>query len=151
MPPSSLERLATFFATAPAAGKAVRPLAAGARVGLLLDEGPAAFTVRGGAAHLEAGLPADPDFTLRLPGAAVERLTAEGGADVGALGVAFFRLALERDPALRVGIQVQAPAARLVTHGYLSALAQGGLTVGLWLLRKGVKNPLQVIDRLRRP
>ena len=151
MPPTSLERLAGFFASAPAARKAVRSLAAGARVGLELDEGPAGFTIRDGAAHLSAGQPPDPDFTLRLPGAAVERLTAEGGADVGALGVAFFRLALERDPALRVGVRVQAPATRLVAHGYLAVLAQGGLTVGLWLLKKGVRNPLQVIERLRRP
>jgi len=44
---------------------------------------------------------------------------------------------------------VDAPTARLLTHGYLSVLALGGARVALWLLRRGLANPLAVIDRLR--
>ena len=146
---TSLERLAHFFTTAPAARRAVGPLAAGARVALQLDEGPAGFTLEAGQPRLAPGPLADPDFTLRLPRAAVERLAALPGQDVGEAGLAFFGLVLERDPALHVGISVQAPTARLVAHGYLAVLALGGARVALWLLRRGASSPRRVIERLR--
>lgn len=149
MDASSLSLLARYFATAPAARRAVRPLAAGARVALLLDEGPAGFTLVDGAPRLADGALPDPDFTLRLPRAAVERLAGHPAEDVGEAGLAFFRLALERDPALRVGVTVQASTARLVSHGYLAVLALGGAKVALWLLKRGVANPGKIIDRLR--
>jgi hypothetical protein len=146
----SLARLARFFETAPAAARAVRPLAPGARVALALDEGPAGFTLAGGAPRLAPGPLDDPDFTLRLPGGAVDRLVARGAADVGEAGVALFQLVLEQDPALRVGATVQAPLSRLVAHGWLAVLALGGGKVALWLLRRGLANPAKVIERLRR-
>jgi hypothetical protein len=145
----SLARLSAFFATSPAARKAVRPLGAGARVALLLDEGPAGFTLRDGVPHLAAGALEDPDFTVRLPAAAVARLVAVEGEDVGAVGVAFFQLVLEREPASRVGLTVQAPTSRLLSHGYLMVLALGGTKVALWLLTRGLANPRKVIERLR--
>ncbi len=145
----SLDALTRFFATSPAARRAVRPLAAGARVALELDEGPAGFRLEAGAPRLEAGPLDDPDFTLRLPTAAVARVAAVEGDDVGAVGIAFFQLVLERDPALRVGIQVGAPTARLLAHGYLGVLALGGVKVTLWLVKRGLANPKAVIDRLR--
>jgi len=145
----SLDRLARFFATSPAARKAVRPLGAGARVALVLDEGPAGFTLREGAPHLAAGPLDDPDFTVRLPAAAVARVVAVEGDDVGAVGVAFFQLVFERTPPLRVGLTVDAPTGRLLAHGYLSVLALGGAKVALWLLRRGLANPRKVIERLR--
>lgn len=147
--PSSLELLVRYFATSPAARKAVRPLAAGARVALALDEGPAGFTLEGGAPRLAPGPLADPDFTLALPRAAVVRLVAHPGEGVGDAGLAFFKLLLERDPALRTTATVQAPTGRLVTHGWLAVLALGGARVALWLLGRGLTNPLKVIDRLR--
>jgi hypothetical protein len=145
----SLPLLAGYFATSPAARRAVRPLAAGARVALLLEEGPAGFTLVDGAPRLAPGPLGDPDFTLRLPRGAVERLAAHPAADVGEVGLAFFHLVLERDPALRVGISVQASMARLVSHGYLAVLALGGTKVALWLLKRGLASPARVIDRLR--
>jgi hypothetical protein len=145
----SLDALARFFATSPAARKAVRPLAPRARVALDLDEGPAGFTMADGAPRLAAGPLPDPDFTLRLPAAAVARVVAVEGGDVGEVGIAFFRLVLERDPALRVGLRVDAPTSRLLAHGYLGVLALGGGRVALWLLRRGLANPLAVIERLR--
>jgi hypothetical protein len=145
----SLPRLARFLETAPAARKAVRPLAAGARVALVLDEGPAGFTLVEGTPRLAAGPLADPDFTLRLPREAVARLAAQGAEDVGEAGVALFQLVLERAPELRVGVTVQAPLGRLVSHGWLAVLALGGGKVALWLLRRGLANPAKVIERLR--
>jgi hypothetical protein len=149
MTETSLARLARHFATSPAARRAVRPLAEGARVALLLDEGPAGFTLAEGAPRLEPGPLVDPDFTLRLPSAAVARLTALEGDDVGEAGVAFFRLLLERDPALRVEARVQAPTGRLVRHGYLAVLALGGLRVAAFLLTRGLRDPRAVVERLR--
>jgi hypothetical protein len=146
----SLARLDRFFATSPAARRAVRPLAPAARVALLLDEGPAGFTLDGGAPRLAPGPLDDPDFTLRLPAEAVARLTALDGADVGEVGVAFFQLLLERDPALRVQASVQAATGRLVRHGYLAVLAQGGLRVADFLLARGLRDPRAVVERLRR-
>jgi len=149
MPQTSLEALARFFAASPAARRAVKPLSAGARVALDLDEGPAGFTLAGGAPHLAAGPLADPDFTLRLPAGAVARVVAVEGDHVGEVGIAFFKLVLERDPALRVGMRVDAPTARLLSHGYLGVLALGGARVAFWLLKRGLANPMAVIDRLR--
>jgi len=146
----SLAALSRFFATSPAARRAVRPLAAGARVALDLDEGPAGFTMEAGRPRLAAGRLADPDFTLRLPAAAAARLAALPGDDVGAVGIEFFKLLLERDAALRVGLRVDAPAVRLLSHGYLGALALGGARVARWLLARGLANPRAVIERLRR-
>jgi len=149
--PDSLARLAAFFATAPAAARAVRPLSPSARIGLELEGGPAAFEVTDGVPVLTAGAPADPDFTLRLPAEAVARLCARTGAGVGELGVLFFSLARSRDPALRIGIRLQAPTRRLIASGYLGVLAAGGPSVALWLLRRGLADPRAVIERLRRP
>ncbi len=147
---ASLDALAALFARAPSAARAVRPLSAAARVGLDLDEGPAGFAMSGGAPLLTAGEPSDPDFTLRLPAGAVTRLCANPAAGVGELGLLFFSLVLERDPALHVGVRVHASTARLVSGGYLAVLALGGPRVALWLLRRGLAEPRAVIERLRR-
>lgn len=147
---STVEALAAFFETAEVARRATRPLAAAAEVGLVVDGVPARFCVEGGRPAVRPGPSRDPDFTLSLPAKAVERLTGSPQADVGALGVTFLQLALDRDPALHVGVRIHASTARLVSHGYLGVLALGGFQVALWLLRKGFANPRAAIERLRR-
>jgi hypothetical protein len=146
---NSLESLRAFFQVAPAARRATKPLARGARVNLTLDGCAARFTMESGAPEVREGLADDPDFTLTLPDGAVARITALTSEDVGEFGIEFFKLVLERDPSLKVRIRVDAPTARLVGHGYLGVLAVGGLKVGWWLLKNGVKNPKAAIDRLR--
>ncbi len=146
-----LARLAAFFAGAPAAVRAVRPLSPAACIGLELDEGPASFSMASGAAVLSAGAPAAPDFTLRLPAEAVSRLCARPEAGVGELGLLFFTLARDRDPQRRIGVRVQATTGRLLSNGYLTVLAIGGPRVALWLLRRGLSDPRAAIERLRRP
>jgi hypothetical protein len=145
----SYESLKRFFESAPAARKATRPLARGARVNLALDGGPAHFTMESGAPEVRAGTAEDADFTLTLPDRAVNRITGLGSEDVGEFGVEFFRLVLERDPAVKARIRVDASTARLVGHGYLGVLALGGVKVGWWLVKNGVRNPKAAIDRLR--
>jgi hypothetical protein len=152
MEPRSFEALRTFFETAPAAQRATRPLARGARVNLALDGGDARFTMESGTPRVHAGAEPDPDFTLTLPAGAVDRITAlagDAGDDVGAFGIEFFELVLERDPALKVRVRIDAPTTRLIGHGYLGVLAVGGAKVAWWLLKNGVKNPKAAIDRLR--
>jgi hypothetical protein len=149
MPSPSYDSLKRFFETAPAAKKATRPLARGARVNLALDGGPACFTMEGGAPHVSEGAAADPDFTLTLPDAAVSRITGLASEDLGEFGVEFFKLVLERDPSLKVRVAIDAPTTRLLGNGYLGVLALGGIKVTWWLLRNGVKNPKAAIDRLR--
>jgi hypothetical protein len=149
MPSPSYDSLKRFFETAPAAKRATRPLARGARVNLALDGGPARFTMETGAPQLSEGAVQDPDFTLRLPDAAVSRITGLASDDVGEFGLEFFKLVLERDPVLKVRVSVEAPTTRLLGHGYLGVLALGGMKVTWWLLRNGVKNPKAAIDRLR--
>jgi hypothetical protein len=146
---TSYESLRSFFETAPAARKATRPLARGARVNLALDGGPARFTMETGAPEVREGAAQDPDFTLTLPAAAVSRITALASDDVGEFGVEFFKLVIERDPALKVRVAIDASTTRLLGHGYLGVLALGGVKVTWWLLRKGIKNPKAAIDRLR--
>jgi hypothetical protein len=143
------EALARFFVASTAARKATRPLARDARVALVLDEGPARFSMEGGAPRVQSGAESDPDFTLTLPAQAVAELTGMGGDDVGEFGIAFFKLLLAREPERRARVRVNASTARLVAHGYLGVLAAGGAKVGWWLLRNGVKNPKAAIDRLR--
>lgn len=143
------EPLRRFFETRPAALRATRPLARGARVNLALDGGDACFTMESGHPVVREGAAPDPDFTLTLPQAAVERITGAATEDVGELGIAFFKLVLERDPALRVRVRIDAPTTRLLGHGYLGVLALGGVKVTWWLLKKGVKSPRAAIDRLR--
>jgi hypothetical protein len=149
MSAASFESLKRFFESAPAARKATRALARGARVNLALEGSQAHFTMESGAPEVRAGAAEDPDFTLTLPDAAVGRITGLRSDDVGEFGVEFFKLVLERDPTLKVRAAVQAPTARLFGHGYLGVLALGGVKVTWWLLRNGVKNPKAAIDRLR--
>jgi hypothetical protein len=149
MSTASLEALRRFFETSPAARKATAPLGPGAEVGLVLDAGPAHFTLASGKARVEEGPATEPDFTLVLPDEAVRRITAIEGGDVGAFGVAFFGLVLSKDPATKVRIRIEAPTRRLFSHGYLGVLALGGMKVALWLLANGVRNPKAAIDRLR--
>jgi hypothetical protein len=146
----SFEALRRFFEEAPVARAATRSLAREARVNVTLTEGTARFTMEGGAPALLAEAAPDPDFTLRLPDGAVRRITGLRSDDVGEFGIEFFKLVLERDPELRVRVHLDAPASRLLAHGYLGVLAQGGLKVTWWLLRNGVKNPLAAIERLRK-
>jgi len=145
----SFEALKRFFETAPAARAATRPLSREAEVGLDLDAGQARFTVAAGGPAVEDGAGRDPDFTLTIPDAAVRRITSRASADVGELGVEFFKLAVSRDPSLKVRIRIHASAPRLVSHGYLGVLAAGGITVGWWLLKNGVRNPKAAFDRFR--
>ncbi len=144
-----LEALRRFFREAPAARRAARPLARSAEVALDLDGEPARFTMESGTPDVLPGPARDPDFTLALPAEAVGRLTS-GRGGVGELGVAFFKLVLSRDPAVRVRVRIHASAARLLGRGYFEVLALGGIEVAWWLLRAGVRNPLAAVERLRR-
>jgi hypothetical protein len=146
--PTGLETLTDFFTRSPAAARALRALRPGAAVALELAEGPAGF--RPGGAPVTAGQPDQPDFTLRLPVAALQRLCADPAAGVGALGVQFFTLVVEHDPALRVEVRLEAPTTRLLAHGWLAVLALGGVEVALWLLRRGLADPRAALERLRR-
>jgi hypothetical protein len=149
MPVQSYEALKAFFETAPAARRATRPLSRGARVNLALDGGPARFTMETGDPEVREGAAPDPDFTLSLPAAAVARLTGLRSDDVGEFGVEFFKLVLERDPAVKVRVRIDAPTTTLLGHGYLGVLALGGMKVTWWLVKNGIRNPKAAIDRLR--
>jgi hypothetical protein len=146
---SSLEALKTFFERAPVARRAARPLSRGARVNLVLDGGNACFTMESGNPEVRDGAAPEPDFTLTLPPGAVERITGLASEDVGEFGIAFFQLLRERDPGLKVRVHLDAPTAHLVGHGYLGVLALGGVKVGWWLVKNGIRNPRAAIDRLR--
>jgi hypothetical protein len=149
MPGPSYEALKKFFETTEAARKATKPLEPGAEVALRLESGPARFTMDRGQAKVLDEPAKSPDFTLTLPDGAVRRITALESDDVGEFGIEFFKLVLEKDPNLKVGVKIDAPTGQLLKHGYLGVLAIGGMKVTWWLLRNGVKNPKAAIDRLR--
>ena len=149
MSATSYDSLKRFFESAPAARKATRPLARGARVNLALDGGSAHFTMESGAPEGRDGPAQVPDFTLTLTEGAVTRITGLASEDVGEFGVEFFKLVLERDPSMKARVRVEAPTTRLLGHGYLGVLALGGVKVTWWLVKNGVKNPKAAIDRLR--
>ncbi|HTT72310.1 MAG TPA: AAA family ATPase [Anaeromyxobacteraceae bacterium] len=145
----SFEALRRFFETAEVARKAARPLSDEAEVALVLDGGQARFVMRGGKPAVLEGPAEAPDFTLTLPDRAVARITALKSDEVGEFGIEFFKLMLEKDPALKLRAKIDAPTARLLAHGYLGVLAQGGLRVTWWLIKNGVKNPKAAIEQLR--
>jgi hypothetical protein len=149
MSTASFDALKKFFETSEVARKATRPLAAGAVVALELDGGPARFTMAGGKAQVAEGPATNPDFTLTLPDAAVKRITALQSDDVGEFGIEFFKLILQSDPTQKARVKIDAPTRQLLSHGYLSVLAQGGMKVTWWLLKNGVRNPKAAIDKLR--
>ncbi|HEX9289786.1 MAG TPA: AAA family ATPase [Anaeromyxobacteraceae bacterium] len=149
MPNPSFDALKTFFETAEVARKATKPLHENAEVAVQLDGGPARFVVQGGKAQLLDGAAQRPDFTLTLPDGAVKRITALQSDDVGEFGIEFFKLILEKDPAMKARVKIDASTGQLLSHGYLGVLAQGGMKVTWWLLKNGVKNPKAAIDRLR--
>jgi len=149
MSAASFDALKRFFETADVARKATKPLDPGAEVGLQLDGGPAHFTMEGGRPQVIDGPAKKPDFTLTLPDGAVKRITALTGDDVGEFGIEFFKLVLEKDPACKAGVRIDANTGQLLSHGYLGVLAVGGMKVTWWLLKNGVRNPKAAIDRLR--
>lgn len=149
MSTASFDALKKFFETAEVARKATRPLHPGAEVALQLDGGPARFTMEGGKAQVAQGPAVNPDFTLVLPDGAVKRITALQSDDVGEFGIEFFKLILESDPAQKAKVKIDAPTMQLLSHGYLSVLAQGGMKVTWWLLKNGVRNPKAAIEKLR--
>jgi len=149
MSPQGFDRLKAFFESRPVARQATGPLARQAEVALLVDGGAARFTMESGAPRVLSEPARDPDFTLTLPEEAVSRITSLEGEEVGEFGVEFFRLVLSRDPATKVRVRIDAPTTRLLSHGYLGVVALGGMKVGWWLLKNGVKNPKSAIERLR--
>jgi hypothetical protein len=149
MPSPTFDALKNFFEHEEAARKATKPLHDDAEVALQLESGPARFVMKGGRAQVLEGQAEKPDFTLTLTDGAVKRITSVKSKDVGEFGVEFFKLVLERDPALKARVKVDASTGQLLQHGYLSVLAQGGMKVTWWLLKNGVKNPKAAIDRLR--
>jgi hypothetical protein len=149
MATASFEALKKFFETSEVARKATKPLHDSAEVALQLDGGPAHFKISGGKAAVHEGPATHPDFTLHLPDGAVQRITSLRSDDVGEFGIEFFKLVLERDPAFKAKVKIDASTGQLLSHGYLGVLAQGGMKVTWWLLKNGVKNPKAAIDRLR--
>ncbi len=145
----SLEALRKFFETTEVARKATKPLEPGAQVALRLDGGEAHFTMSGGRPQVLDGPASNPDFSLTLPDGAVKRITALKSDDVGEFGIEFFKLVLEKDPTMKVGVRIDASTGQLLSHGYLGVLAVGGMKVTWWLLKNGVRNPKAAIDRLR--
>jgi hypothetical protein len=146
----SLQALQLFFQSAKAARQATRSLSREAEVALLLDgRTPARFTMESGVPQVMAEEARSPDFTLFLPDGAVSRITSLQSDDVGEFGVEFFKLAMSKDPLVKVRIQVDAPTLRILGHGYLGVLATGGMKVTSWLLRNGIRNPKAAIDRMR--
>ena len=149
MSAASFDALKKFFETAEVARKATKPLDAAAEVGLQLDGGVAHFAMTGGKPQVVDAPAKNPDFTLTLPDGAVKRITSLGSEDVGEFGIEFFKLVLERDPAQKAAVRIDASTGQLLSHGYLGVLAVGGMKVTWWLLKNGVRNPKAAIDRLR--
>ncbi|HEY7724985.1 MAG TPA: AAA family ATPase [Anaeromyxobacteraceae bacterium] len=149
MPGPAFEAIRDFFERAQVARRATRPLAADAEVALDLAGGPARFSMEGGRAAVADGPARDPDFTLAIPDQAAARLTGLVGADAGTVGIEFFQLLLDRAPDRRIRVRIHASTARLLGRGYLGVVALGGLSLAVWLVKRGVANPRSAIERLR--
>ena len=146
----SFESLKSFFETAPAARKATRPLARGARVNLALDGGPAHFTMESGAPEVRDGAARRSRLHAHAAGRRGARASpALASDDVGEFGIEFFKLVLERDPALKVRVRIDAPTSRCSATATSASSPSAGMKVTWWLLKNGVKNPKAAIDRLR--
>ena len=137
----AFESLKEFLERSVAARKATRPLSRDARVNLLLAEGPARFTMEGGAPALLPGegrirtspSPCPPGQFAGSPRSRARGGNVRGGVLPAGAGAG---------PALRVADSgLDAATGRLLAHGYLGVLAMGGIGVTLVAVRNGVKNP----------
>ena len=130
MPTPSYDSLKGFLESAPVARRAARPLSRDARVNVALPDGPAQFRMEGacrssGSARARSRLHPHPP----RGSSTADHLARERGR--GRVGVEFFRLVLESDPALKVRIQHRrvpdAAARQRLPRGPRAGWAQGGL------------------------
>lgn len=141
-PDASVTRLAELFATHPAWTQAAALLAEDACSNVRFRHRPGELwhlaRVRG-VTRLAPGARADADLELEFPPAAIERL-AETRGGVGAFAVALFDLAIDPDPAHRVGLRILASFLTLTRRGYLRLLVAGGPSVLAWGAAHGVRS-----------
>lgn len=154
MPDDSYQLLKQFFESHPVAQKATAPLKRGAEVAVHFTDLPGRtfrFYKEDDAPRLTESSPQDADFDLTLAPLAVQEIVALEGHEVGDFGIAFFSHLIASEPERKVQVKLHAGPLKLLRRGYLGVLVLGGPKVLGWLARKGVKNPMEAIERLRKP
>jgi hypothetical protein len=145
--------LSNFLSTNAAVQAAATSLRAGAEVAIVLTDVDGDWRICRNEAtgvSLEPGKATDPDFELRIPPAAIDTICSRQDSDVGELGITFFELVAERDPALRINVTLHSGFIKLTSRGWLSLLARGGPRVVMWLANKGLRGPGGVATALAR-
>lgn len=145
---ASVARLAELFRSHPAWTRAAALLSEDAASNVSFTHRPGEHwhlaRVRGQTRLAPGALPGA-DLELDFPPAAIERLALTRGG-IGDFALALFELAIEPDPALRVGLRIRSSFATLVRRGYLKLLVAGGPRVIAWGATHGVRS----VGELRR-
>jgi hypothetical protein len=140
-------KLKAFFETARVARAATNPISKGVAVNIHFVEGvfpalkdthpPCHFLRALAGPAIVSGEHKDPDFTLFMPAASVDRLIALKSDDPGDFGVEFFKLCMSRDDTEKIRVRVRAGVLRLLSHGYFGVLGLGGRKMVAFLKEKG--------------
>jgi hypothetical protein len=144
--------LARFVLVSPAARKAASLLREGAEVAVAFTDvaGEWRFCVNAGNPAIESGKAQDPDFELYLTAGAVRSICSMPDADLGELGIAFFEHIVSRDPDHKIRVRPYSGLIKLTRRGWLSLLARGGPKLAIWMARKGLRSPGDVVAALTR-
>jgi hypothetical protein len=143
------QALATLFREHPAWIRAARHLASRAESAVFFAHLPGRhwrLVRRRGHTLLIEGRAHHPDFAFRFTPAAVERLAAVQGDDVGDFAVELFACILEDREAQRIDFRIVAPFATLVRRGYVRLL----LAVGPKIVVFGAARGVRTLGELRR-
>lgn len=148
----AIQGLSEFFASASAV-RAMRPLANGIRVALVVGgTKPLLLTKRDGVPALlpVATAPTDVEFALDVPLEAAEKLATLGESDVPSIAVALVELLSDPDDERRVRARVYAGLFELLRKGYLSVIPLGGTPLMRALGARGIGSLSEIRERLKR-
>lgn len=141
-PDPAAATLARLFHDHPAWIRAARHLDARAESAVFfthLPGRPWRLARRGNRTLLVEGRCPDPDFAFRFTPAAVTRLAAVEGDDVGDFAVALFSCIVDADESARVDLRIVASFFRLARRGYVRLLLAAGPKIVAFGAARGVR------------
>ena len=108
------------------------------------------FTKIDGKNKIQEGAPSAPDFEFTLPESVVKELVNRKFASAAEVGLFLFEHIFASDPAIKVGVRLNAGILTLVTQGYFGVLATGGTEIAAYLGKRGFSGMGKIKDALSR-
>ncbi len=151
-PHPSYVKLKGFLENRPVCRKASAPLKPHACVRVLFSdhEGTYCFRRSSEGPRLEPGCPEDPDFTLRMQPAMLDRLCRMVSDDIGEFGAILLGEGISGEPELRMSGTIHTGFFDLFRKGYFGILRLGGWKVMKVLAAKGVTGIGAIREKINR-